>query len=120
MKGRTILFVDDEQEICEVISSYFTNFGFNVLTAFDGPEAIELFSNNKDTIDIVVLDLTLPHLGGKAVLHEMLQIQPNIKVLISSGFEKHEIEESILQKASGFIGKPFAFDQCLNQIRRML
>jgi CheY-like chemotaxis protein len=84
--------------------------GFEVLTASNGREAVALFKEHSDTIGQVVMDLTMPHMGGEEAFHEMRQLDPEVKVIIASGYNEQEITPLFAGKGlSGFIQKPYSF-----------
>jgi CheY-like chemotaxis protein len=104
----TVLLVDDEQVILEVGQDLLEAIGYGVLIARDGKEAIEVYKENRDEIDIVVLDMVMPNMGGSEAYDRMKEINPNIKVLLSSGFSIDGKATEILERGcDGFIQKPF-------------
>jgi PAS domain S-box-containing protein len=104
----TVLLVDDEQVILEVGQDLLEAIGYRVLIARDGKEAIEVYRENRDEIDIVVLDMVMPNMGGSEAYDRMKEINPNIKVLLSSGFSIDGKATEILERGcDGFIQKPF-------------
>ncbi|MCG3114049.1 MAG: PAS domain S-box protein [Candidatus Manganitrophus sp. SA1] len=103
-EGKTILVVDDEEAIRALGRAVLEHEGYRVLTAEDGREAVELFVRKKQEIDLVVLDLTMPYLSGGEVLHQLRQIEPNLKVIISSG---HRADHSLDLTDVSFLQKPY-------------
>ena len=122
LKGReTILFVDDEKLIIDTIKELLTNLGYRVLVAFGGREAIAVYEANKDNIHMVILDLIMPDLGGGAVYDRLKEIDPDVKVLLSSGYSVGGAAQDILDRGcNGFIQKPFNLRRLSQKIRRLL
>jgi CheY-like chemotaxis protein len=92
-----------------------------VLLARDGKEAIELYERNGDNIDIVLLDIVMPHMGGSEVYEKMREINPNIKVLLLSGYSIDGEATDILDRGcDGFIQKPFTMKELSGKIREIM
>ena len=122
MKGtETILLVDDEEEVLKVGEKFLKAMGYQVLTAHDGKEAIEVHQKHQESIDLVLLDIVMPIMGGSEVFDRLKKINPNIKVLISSGYSIDGEATKILERGgSGFIQKPFDIKQLSQSIRVIL
>jgi len=122
LKGtETVLLVDDEEVILEVGQELLEAMGYRVLTARDGKEAIEVYRKNLDDIDFVLLDMVMPKMGGGEAYDRMKEINPDIKVLLSSGFSIDGEASEILQRGcNGFIQKPFTMKQLSGVIRKIL
>jgi CheY-like chemotaxis protein len=122
LKGtETVLFVDDEEMIREVGGALLRQLGYKVLSAGNGKEAVEVYSNNKDKIDIVILDMIMPEMGGGKAYDKMKEINPDIKVLLSSGYSVNGDATKILKRGcDGFIQKPFNMKQLSKSIREIL
>ena len=117
----TILLVDDEQIILQVNKPMLEELGYKVLTAADGHTAIEIFRQHKAGIDMVVLDMIMPELGGGAVFDRIKEIRPDVKVLLSSGYSlTGQAEEILARGCAGFIQKPFNIEQLSNIILEIL
>ncbi len=122
VKGsETVLLVDDEEMIIEVGKDLLNNLGYSVLIAGSGKEAIEVYKKNKDRIDIVVLDMIMPDMGGGETFDRLKEIYPDIKVLLSSGYSiTGQAQEIIDRGCSGFIQKPFNLNTLSQKIRETL
>ncbi|MCP4725926.1 MAG: PAS domain S-box protein [bacterium] len=109
MKGgnETILIVDDEPVVTKLSKKMLIDIGYSVLTASDGKEALSIYEKQKDSIDIVILDLSMPHMSGQQVFLKMQEINPEVKVIISSGHSDEYTQEGILAEANGRVGKPY-------------
>ncbi|MBE9483834.1 MAG: response regulator, partial [Bacteroidetes bacterium] len=122
LKGaETVLFVDDEEMIREVGGALLGQLGYRVLSAGNGKEAVEVYINNKDKIDIVILDMIMPEMGGGKAYDKMKEINHDIKVLLSSGYSVNGDATKIMKRGcDGFIQKPFNMKQLSKSIREIL
>lgn len=118
--NETILLVDDEiviRNLCELVLS---KLGYTVLKASNGESAIKIFQDRKD-IDLVILDIIMPGMGGEKCLRELLKIKYNLKVLIASGFSGKISAGSLLETGiKGFIHKPFEMNYLVSTVRDVL
>jgi len=122
LKGsETILLVDDEDTIIDVGQQMLKALGYTVLVARNGKEAIEVYEKKKDKIDMVILDMVMPDMGGGKTYDKMKGIYPGIKALLSSGYSINGEATEILERGcSGFIQKPFNMRQLSQKIREIL
>jgi two-component system, cell cycle sensor histidine kinase and response regulator CckA len=119
--SETILFVDDEDMIIDVGKQFLAKMGYTVLIARGGKEAIEICEKGKDKIDIVILDMIMPDMGGAETYDTIRKIKPDIKVLLSSGYSIDGHATEILKRGcNGFIQKPFNMKQLSRKLRRLL
>ena len=117
----TVLLVDDEEVILEVGEALLETMGYRVLIARDGKEAVEVYRKNKDDIDIVLLDMVMPNMGGNEAYDRMKEINPKVKVLLSSGYSINGQATEILERGcDGFIQKPFSVKKLSRKIREIL
>ena len=117
----TILLVDDEEFIRDLGARILSKAGYNVLTASNGREALDLFEKERTQISLVILDLIMPEMGGKECLKELRKIDPQLKVLIASGlFADPSTKESVEIGTQGFVSKPFRMKELLRQVREVL
>ncbi len=117
----TILLVDDEEMILDLGRQILTMRGYHVLTSRDGREAIAMFLERKEEIDLVLLDLTMPHMSGLEVLEQIRKIDPQVKVVLSSGYraeDPHSKER--FSEASAFLSKPYRADVLAGIVRDVL
>ncbi len=113
----TILIVDDEEAIRTVGREVLKKVGYEVLVARNGKEAIDIFTKKKEKIDLVVLDLNMPGMGGLACFRKLLNIKPDIKVIIMSGYiDRGTIKESMKLGAMAYLDKPFSMHDLLKVI----
>ena len=114
----TILLVDDEQAIMDFASRALRQFGYSVLTAASGEEALEICSTGIGQIDLIILDLGMPGMGGLNCLHRIVQLNSEAKVLIASGYSSDgRIEEALKAGAAGYVGKPYQLSELLGKVR---
>ncbi|HDM76625.1 MAG TPA: response regulator [Deltaproteobacteria bacterium] len=122
MEGNeTILLIDDEEAMLKITKSVLNTFGYKTFTALNGSEALTIFSKQRNAIDLVILDLIMPGMDGIACLNRLLEINPEAKVLVTSGYTMEESIRTILDRgARGILRKPFEIEQMLRAIRSVL
>ena len=122
LKGsETILLVDDESIILEVGRRLLKELGYRVFIARSGKSALKIFSACHDDIDLVILDIVMPEMDGKEIYAKMKQIQPDLHVLLASGYSiDWQARNMIENGCHGFIQKPFKFNELSGQIRKIL
>lgn len=120
-KGKgTVLLIDDEEMVREIGSEMLRELGLQVVTAEDGRDALQVFKS-RDDIDFVILDLTMPHVDGEQCFRELRELKPDVKVIISSGFNQQQVTEKFLDRGlAGFIQKPYRFSALKEQIKGIL
>ncbi|MBF0531045.1 MAG: response regulator [Deltaproteobacteria bacterium] len=117
----TILLADDEADIRDFASEALRSFGYTVITASSGEEALEAFIAQKDKIDLVLLDIGMPGMGGHRCLQELLKIDQSIKVMIASGYAiDGQVKKTLEAGAAGYVGKPYRMNDLLNKVRAIL
>ncbi len=117
----TVLLVDDEQMVREIGKSILEQFGYRVVPARDGEEAVAIYQDRKDTIDMVILDLIMPGRGGKETLKALREIDPAVKVLIASGYSSEGTTEEVIRMGvNGFIQKPYMIEEILDAVKEIL
>jgi len=115
----TVLLVDDEPTVRTVGRMMLERLGMTVLTAADGREAVERFSRQADAIDCVILDLTMPKLGGQEALIELRNIRPDVRVVISSGYTEQDVTSRFADEGIvGFIQKPYTLQSLADVVHR--
>jgi len=122
LKGsETVLLVDDEDMILDVGRDLLEKLGYEVLTVKSGIEAIEIYRTNQKKIDIVILDMVMPKMGGGDTYEKLRDIDPAVKVLLSSGYSIDGQASKILSRGcDGFIQKPFDIKSLSLEIRKIL
>lgn len=117
----TILVVDDEEPVRNLCKAMVEHFGYRVITAVDGEDALEVFQEHADEIVCVILDLTMPRMDGIAAYRELRRICPDLKVILSSGFNRQEATQRFTdQSLAGFIRKPYGLKVLQNELERVL
>jgi len=119
--NETILLADDERPILEMVKDLLQSRGYSVLVALTGEEALAIFREQKDGIDLVILDLGMPGMGGQACLTELLKIKPRVKVIVASGYWADSNGQKTMQAgAKEFISKPYHLIDLLKTVRGVL
>jgi|GEM_PF-179704 len=117
----TVLIVDDEAPIRDFASQVLRRFGYQVVTASSGEEALKIYAARAEAIDLVILDLNMPGMGGHRCLRELLKVDPQARVLISSGYSINgQVKSTLDAGAAGFIGKPYRLTDLLGKVRSVL
>jgi PAS domain S-box-containing protein len=121
MGPETILLVDDEEMIINVGTEILKALGYNVLSARNGKEAVALFRDKKDEVDLVLLDMIMPGMGGGETYDALKGIRPDVKILLSSGYSiDGEASEILKRGCDGFIQKPFNIKALSQKLRTII
>jgi two-component system, cell cycle sensor histidine kinase and response regulator CckA len=122
LKGtETILLVDDEETIIDIIGMALKMFGYQVLFAKGGDEAIQVYRPQQGQISLVILDMLMPKMSGAMVFDLLKKINPEVRVLLTSGYNYDEDAAKIIERgANGFIQKPFGVKELAKKIREIL
>jgi two-component system cell cycle sensor histidine kinase/response regulator CckA len=122
VKGtETILVADDEQVILEVSTEMLTSLGYRIYAAGSGQEALAVFMEKRNEIDLVILDMIMPGISGGETFDRLRKISPEIKVLLSSGYSINGEAKTIMERGcNGFLQKPFHLEKLSSKIREML
>ena len=116
----TALLVDDSATVRSVGKAMLERLGMTVLVACDGREAVEVFAQHANEIDCVLLDLTMPHMDGEQAFHELRRIRPDVRVIMSSGYNEQEVTQRFVgQGIAGFIHKPYELQKLASVLRRV-
>jgi DNA-binding NtrC family response regulator len=117
----TILLVDDNEAVWDVLIESLQNLGYSVILAEDGIDTVEIYRNNPDQIDLVILDMIMPKQGGHSTFFELKSIDPEVNVLLISGYvSESEVKDLLQQGAKGFLPKPCRIDVLAKELRRIL
>ena len=117
MAGATVLVVDDEEDIREVVQAVLESRGLHVLTAKDGYEGLDQFRRHADAIDVVLLDMTMPGMSGEAVFREILALRPQTRVILSSGYSEQESLARLEQgRMAAFVHKPYTAQMLVDSV----
>jgi signal transduction histidine kinase len=116
-----VLVIDDEETMRNVTRRVLKSAGISVLLATDGVEGLEVYRAHRDEIDLVLLDVTMPRMGGEETFRQLRQLNPNVRVLLSSGYSEQEATAQFAGKGlAGFIEKPFHAAVLLEKVRTLL
>jgi len=108
----TILIVDDEEETTSIGKEILESLGYNVITAGNGSDGVELFKENSESISLTLTDLIMPRMRGGDLVDKLKKIDPESKILLTSGYNFNDEAEEILQRGcNGFIQKPFGAEK---------
>ncbi|HEV2096520.1 MAG TPA: response regulator, partial [Chthoniobacterales bacterium] len=119
--AQTILLVEDEEMLRELGMIMLEAEGYQVLTAKDGVEAVEIFCERRDEIGLVVCDLGLPRLGGRDVFMKMKENKPGVRAIVASGYLEPNMRSEILKAGViDTIQKPYDFRELLEKIRAVI
>jgi CheY-like chemotaxis protein len=117
----TVLLVDDEEMLRDLGKRILERSGYTVFAAANGKEALDLYEKERNKISLVILDLIMPEMGGRQCLEELLKIDPQVRVLIATGYSAvGETKKTIESGAIGFVGKPYDMRQVLQAVRQAL
>ena len=122
VKGNeAVLLVDDEEGPIMVEEMMLKELGYQVIPARSGKEAVELYQKNSHSFDLVALDMIMPEMSGKETYERLKDVDPNVKVLLVSGYSLNkQVEELMDLGCNGFIQKPFDILQLSQKIREVL
>ncbi len=116
-RGATVLVIDDEEDVRDVVQAVLESRGVRVLTAPDGQRGLEVFKQNSADIDAVLLDMNMPGLPGPAVFEELLRVRPEVKVLLSTGYSEQEVAGHFARdRLAGFVHKPYTASMLVDKI----
>jgi len=119
--SETILLVEDEEIVLEISQEILNVLGYHVLIARNGEEALQVYKAKQQPIDLVILDMVMPGMGGGETFDRLRELDPGLKVLLSSGYSLDGQAKEILHRGcNGFIQKPFDIKQLSQKIRELL
>lgn len=119
--NETILVVDDEESMKALLSAVFKEKGYTVITASDGEEALEVYKQRHEDIDIVLTDMGLPKLGGEDVVKGIKKINKDARIIVASGYFERELKSGLVKSGvKDFVQKPYLPDEILQIVREVL
>ena len=119
--NETIMIVDDHETIWDFLIEALQELGYSVLLAENGLDAVEIYRENPGAIDLVLLDMIMPQCGGHQAFYQIRELDPQAKILLSSGFVNEEdIQHLLNQGACGFLSKPHRLPVVAKAIRDVL
>ncbi|MBI5846605.1 MAG: DUF3365 domain-containing protein [Nitrospirae bacterium] len=116
----TILLAEDDEILRKLSGSVLEEFGYTVIVAFDGEDAIHKFQDNKDRIDLLLTDLVMPKKSGKEVYDKLKKIKPAIKVIFASGYSPDTVRDKISLSDAAIVYKPISPMDLLKKVRETL
>ncbi len=118
---KTILLVEDEVSVRELEAEMLRTVGYLVYEAADGVEAVEFADGYDGTIDLLLTDVSMPHMNGAQLREHIVRQRPEIKVLFASGYDENvALQEGLLAPHVDFLAKPFTIEALTDRVRRML
>ncbi|HXG00114.1 MAG TPA: response regulator, partial [Bacteroidota bacterium] len=117
----TILVVEDEEMLLELVRDVLASEGYTVLTARDGLEAVDIYAQAHKDVDLVLADLGLPKIDGWELFQRMRDINPAVRVIFASGYSDNGLREKLVNAgAVDLVQKPYMSDEILNRVRELL
>ncbi len=117
LRGKTILVVDDEMVLRQLITEFLEELGCNVLSAADGYAAVALYREHRSSIDLVISDLGMPNMNGEEMFEELKKINPQVKVVISSGYLDRSLRSQLIKNGIiEIINKPYKFEEIVTML----
>jgi CheY-like chemotaxis protein len=117
----TILVVDDEETIRMLVKDILEEIGYSVLSAGDGFEALELYKEKDGKIGLVILDMTMPGMGGRETFEKLKELNPHVRAILSTGYSEDERARQMLAMGvKAFVQKPYRIDDRASTVRRIL
>ena len=121
-RGEGLLLVVDDEEMIRVLAQrVLEKFGFQVMTAADGRQAVEIFRSHAAEFAAVLLDVSMPHLDGTQAFYELRKLRPDLRVILSSGYVEHEATRRIVDEGlADFLHKPYLPMDLIEKVREAL
>jgi len=119
--GETILVAEDQEEVLTLLGDLLESMGYSVLKASNGAEALQVLASCGEDIDLAILDMVMPKMGGRELYEKIMEIKPSLPVLFSTGYAAETIDADFLAKSKiGLIEKPYAPDDLYRMLREVL
>lgn len=123
LKPRHVLLIDDEAVVREIGCEMLESLDFQCIPAHNGEKGIQLYRENKDKIAMVILDIEMPGISGDKVFSTLKEMNPDIKILLISGYAKNYLEAKYFKRKldpSIFMSKPFQLDQLAKKLETLM
>lgn len=118
--NETILLVDDNEAVWDVLIESLQGLGYSVILAENGLDTVEIYRNNPDEIDLVILDMIMPKQGGHSTFFELKSIDQDVNVLLISGYvSEDEVKDLLSKGAKGFLSKPCRIEVLAKELRKI-
>ena len=119
--NETILVIEDDESVLDALKRMLEHFGYSIIPASNGEKAIEIYPVEQERIDLVILALNMPGMGGRKCLERLLEIKPDLKTIITSGYSPATSVEDMNKNGTlVFIEKPYQLEDLLRIIRQVL
>jgi CheY-like chemotaxis protein len=119
--GELILVVDDEDSIRDITKTLLETYGYKVLLASDGIEAIALYTQHKEKINVVLIDMMMPNIDGPTTIGVLQKINPQVKIIAISGLvSNHKLSQFLGNSVKTFLPKPYTSDELLRNLQLVL
>ncbi len=120
-KGKTILIIDDAEDICTIANNILQRVGFKVISAPDGREGLKMFRDSIEDISLVILDMIMPVMDGKKTFHELKRIKSDIPVIVTSGYNEEQAMKVMgVSNIAGFIQKPYKGHDLVELVKKII
>lgn len=117
----TVLLIENDRNVSAALNDILSDSGLRVLVAYDGLEGEEIYRTHQGDIEMVILDWRLPRQDGRDTLRKIRQLNPNINVMVASGYAPEEVLSQLDdQRPITFLSKPFNIDKFLDQVHQLL
>ena len=119
--SKRVLVIDDEKNIRDLIDEILTEEGYEVFLARNGQDGVDLFEKYNGSFAVVILDIIMPELDGKDCYYRIKEINPRVKVILTSGYSKSNVKEELIrQGVDAYIPKPFNVDGFLETVQKIV
>ncbi|MDZ7814849.1 MAG: response regulator [Planctomycetota bacterium] len=119
-KSKTILLVEDEQIVRETLGMIFTKHGFALYEAVDGVEGLKVFEEHSDSIDVVLMDLTMPRMNGLEASQKICELKPDARIILCSGYGIEDAQEKFAHcPFAAYVKKPFKINALVEKIESL-
>jgi hypothetical protein len=119
-RGELILVVDDEDAIRQITKGTLEAFGYEVLTAADGTEAVALYAQHREEVALVLTDMMMPFMDGPAAIRALQKINPGVRVIAASGLGGEKAAEAVASGVRMFLPKPYTAEKLLKALAEVL
>ena len=121
LKYRTILLIDDEEMVVQITEKMLQKMGYKILNAYSGHEGLKLFQKYQNQIGLIICDMIMPKMDGLELVFRLREIDPFVKVLLSSGSLIEEDEKDVVRRGfDGLIKKPYTMNALSAKIEKLL
>lgn len=120
-RGKTVLVVDDEPDVRKLVGAMLSGYGYKVLTADNGENAIRIFHKSQQPVDLLLTDVVSPGMSGPMVADRLAESNPSLKVLFMSGYDNTQVvQKYVVERGYALLPKPFTMEQLEKKVREVL